>query len=359
MILIIATILVTIAVATAAAFFSIYGLAQIFSGALVAVIIMGASLEAGKLTATLLLHTYWSRMSVLLRSYLTVAVIVLMVITSGGVYGFLSAAYQKEQIPLQQISAKIELLDSEYTRKTDRLQQMDDIIASINPDYITKRLEEKNQQKSERQELVSRINQIESEKQKLVSRKIDTEAHIGPIIYMAEVFDKTSNDAANYLIMLLIVVFDPLAVALTISISAMLQYRKEDNDRSLPISQPKTVSIPDEPGEVVEVDASEFVYKPLECDLQGVQRPSGEYAQLKDMLRQIVDSQEEIVPIDLDEMIDKVMRDNRAMTDDQTRTLIEHIYATMNSSDQQSLIEQPEIDHKKELLRKVRENSSV
>ena len=228
MLYIIATTLVTIAVAVAAAFFSIYGLSQIFAGALVAVIIMGAALEAGKLLATLILHSYWDRLSKLLRVYLTAAVILLMVITSSGVYGFLSAAYQKEQIPLQQINAKIELLDSEYSRKTERLDQMDAIIAEINPDYITKRLEEKNQQKAERLELIDRINAIESEKQALTITKIDTEAHIGPIVYMAEVFDKTSNEAASYLIMLLIIVFDPLAVALTITISSMVKFRKED-----------------------------------------------------------------------------------------------------------------------------------
>ena len=310
MLLIIATILVTIAVATAAAFFSIYGLSQIFAGAFVAVVIMGAALEAGKLVATLLLHTYWERLSGLLKTYLTSAVILLMVITSGGVYGFLSAAYQKEQIPLQQVNAKIELLDSEYQRKTERLAQMDKIIADINPDYITKRLEEKKQQESERTELTSRVNAIEAEKAELVGRKIDTEAHIGPIIYMAEVFDKTSDDAANYLIMLLIVVFDPLAVALTISISTMIQYRKEDQEAKEEEERNRPQPIIDEPVVVEHEEATFEAPPPVVVD-----GTKGDVVAITndqfELTKAVVEEQEEFVPIDIEDIVSRIKEEQQ------------------------------------------------
>lgn len=367
MLLIIATILVTIAVATAAAFFSIYGLSQIFAGAFVAVVIMGAALEAGKLVATLLLHTYWERMSGLLKTYLTSAVILLMVITSGGVYGFLSAAYQKEQIPLQQVNAKIELLDSEYQRKTERLAQMDKIIADINPDYITKRLEEKKQQENERTELTSRVNAIEAEKAELVGRKIDTEAHIGPIIYMAEVFDKTSDDAANYLIMLLIVVFDPLAVALTISVSSMIQYRKEDQEANEEEEHNKPKPVVEEPivaqHEEVTIEAPPVLVDGTKGD--GITITNDQF----ELTKAVVEEQEEFVPIDIEDIVSRIKEEQQPQQIDLNQ--LAELVAAKIPTPEPKVVEkevfvekpvevkpEPVIDQRAALVRQVRENSS-
>ncbi len=221
-------------VAGAAAYFSIYGLALIFSGAMVPVIIMASALEVGKLCATSVVYNYWDKLGWLMRTYLTSAIVVLMLITSGGIYGFLSAAYQKDQLPLEQINAKIELLDAEYDRKTARLKQMDDTVAAISSNYITKRLEEKAQQKSERDLLDARINEIEAEKLNISTNKLETEAHIGPIIYMAKAFGQTTDQATNWLILLFIFAFDPLAVALTIVANMLMRLRDERIDRETP-----------------------------------------------------------------------------------------------------------------------------
>ena len=366
MLLIIATILVTVAVATAAAFFSIYGLSQIFAGAFIAVVIMGAALEAGKLVATLLLHTYWQRMSFLLKSYLTAAVILLMIITSGGVYGFLSAAYQKEQIPLQQVNAKIQLLDSEYERKTERLAQMDKIIAEINPDYITKRLEEKKQQEAERGELTTRINAIEVEKSELVSRKIDTEAHIGPIIYIAEVFDKTSNDAANYLIMLLIVVFDPLAVALTISISSMLQYRKEDMEANEEEEHNRPQPIIEQPVVVQHEEVSYEASPPILVDgTKGdvIMIATDQFELTKAITEE--EQPEEFVPIDIEDIVSRIKEEQQPPQQIDINELAELVASKMPTPERvivekPVVVEQevePEADERTALMRKVRENS--
>ena len=370
--------MVTIAVATAAAFFSIFGLSQIFAGAFVAVVIMGAALEAGKLVATLLLHTYWQRMSLMLKAYLTSAVFLLMVITSGGVYGFLSAAYQKEQIPLQQVNAKIELLDSEYARKTERLAQMDAIIANINPDYITKRLEEKNQQATERAELTARVNAIETEKSELVGRKIDTEAHIGPIIYMAEVFNKTSNDAANYLIMLLIVVFDPLAVALTISISSMLQYRKEDmaaKEEEERNRIPEPVAEDEKPIEEITYEAPPPMIVGVGGSTPVVITDDLEFSKVDEVNEPT--PHDEFVPIDIEDIVTRIKDSQQHIDMDH---LAELVAAKIPQSEpivvEKEVVVEKEIQvpvevpvevqvepektgvSKQELLRKVRENSS-
>lgn len=217
--------IITAIVAISAAYFSIYGLALIFAGAFWPVVIMGGALEAGKLSLTSIIYNYWDKLTVLMKWYSIGAVLILMVITSGGIYGFLSAAYQTDQIPLEQINAKIELLDKEFNRKNDRLVQMDGIIASISANYITKRLEEKKQQEAERKLLSDRINSIEAERLTLATIKIETQAHIGPIIYMARVFNMSTDDITNYLILLLIFVFDPLAVAMTIHVNMLVDIR--------------------------------------------------------------------------------------------------------------------------------------
>lgn len=247
---------VAFTVAAAAAYFSVYGLALIFSGAVIPVIIMASALEVGKLCATSILYNYWHQLSVLMRLYYVAAIFILMLITSGGIYGFLSAAYQQDKIPLEQITQRIELLTAEYERKTQRLQQMDDIISSIGANYISKRLEEKEQQRPEREELVARINAIETEKLELSTKRIETEAHIGPVIYMAEVFGKTPDQATNILILLFIFVFDPLAVALTISVNMLIRnYRDQYGVKNHNVQQDEDDQLIHESSDTIAIDS--------------------------------------------------------------------------------------------------------
>jgi len=220
-------IITTAAISITAAYFSIYGLALIFAGAFIPVIIMGGVLEAGKMVLTSITYRYWDMMRMSARLYSIIAILSLMAITSGGVYGFLSAAYQTTQLPLLQVDKKLELLLIEQSTKQDRLDRMDAIIDGINADYITKRMEERTQQASERKKLTARLNDIDVQVIELNASKFEIEAHIGPIVYISEVFDIPSSNAANYLILLLVLVFDPLAVMLTIHINMILQISKK------------------------------------------------------------------------------------------------------------------------------------
>jgi hypothetical protein len=221
---------IALSVAAAAAYFSIYGLALIFSGAIIPVIIMASTLEVGKLCATSIVYNYWDRISILMRTYYILAIFVLMLITSGGIYGFLSAAYQQDKLPLEQMNQRLELLNDEFQRKSDRLAQMDQIIASIGANFITKRLEEKAQQQAERDSLTARLEVIEQERLSIANDRIEQQAHIGPVIYMAEVFGTSTDQATNVIILLFIFVFDPLAVALTLSVNMLLKIRREKLD---------------------------------------------------------------------------------------------------------------------------------
>lgn len=209
------------------------------------VAIGAASIEVGKLVLTSVLFNYWRKLNFLLVTYCVVAVLALMAVTSWGVYGYLSAAYQKSQAPLEHINERIVLLDSEYERRVARLQQMDDIISSIAPNYVTKRLEEKKQQETERLQLSERISRIEEEKLQLTAARLETEVHIGPIIKIAEAFNVSPDRAIHWLIILIMVVFDPLAVALTLCLNAIIRERRIGTKKDESGTN-QAVSVPDE-----------------------------------------------------------------------------------------------------------------
>lgn len=247
--------LTTLSIAGSAAFFSIYGLAQIFAGSFWPVVIMASSLEAGKLIAASYVYRYWNRISFFLKAYLMAAVLVLMAITSVGIFGFLSAAYQKDVLPLAEINTKIELLDQkvadlERMRSEDQvqLQRLQDDkareIAALPANFATKKA-----QVAER--YAARIARVEEniaayalqirasseEKQNLKLSTLQQELKTGPIVFIASAFGKQVNDATKWLILIIIFAFDPLAVALTIGANIAImerqQSRQQEDDQEL------------------------------------------------------------------------------------------------------------------------------
>ena len=132
-------LLTTLAVAGSAAGFSIYGLANIFGGAFLSVIFMGSALEAGKLVAASYLYRYWHEVKLWLKLYFMVAIFVLMVITSTGIFGYLSSAYQQDTLQLKELQVQIDLLKDEKGELTVRKDFIDADIASLPNNYITAR----------------------------------------------------------------------------------------------------------------------------------------------------------------------------------------------------------------------------
>ena len=227
---IIILLLTTLSLAGSAAFFSIYGLAQIFAGSFWPVVVMASSLEAGKLVSASYVYRYWKQISFTMKTYLMSAILVLMLITSAGIFGFLSAAYQTDTLSLKEIESQVMLLEEEKAELRERKKQIDDNIASINPNYITKRMELIETLSPETDKINNRIPVVTAELFKLKSQKITEESHWGPSIYIAKVFDQDTDDATKWMILLIIFAFDPLAVALTIATNnAMMRRTGEDN----------------------------------------------------------------------------------------------------------------------------------
>lgn len=230
---IIVLLLTTFAIAASAAYFSVYGLAHLFTGALIPVIIMGSSLEAGKLVAASFLYRYYKKIGIGMKAYLSAAVLVLMLITSMGIFGFLTAAYQSDTIPLAEMSQQITSLKEEKVRITDRLAQIDKQIADIGPNYVRAKQRLVKEFAAERKTLDTRLAEITPELQNLEQQHVTVKAKVGPIMFIAEVMGKDPNSAVFWFVIILISVFDPLAVALTVATNMAIKMHKEEKQKAL------------------------------------------------------------------------------------------------------------------------------
>ena len=258
MFLTILTFLSAISISVIAAGYSIVGLATLFAGAVVPIILMGSALEVGKLVAASWLYHNWnSDVPRLLKLYLFIAIIVLVFITSLGIFGFLSKAHLDQVKPTSSNNIKIELLDNQIKsqkiiieRSQNTLTLLDKALeVYIDKEYVTRGLKERKKQKPERDALTLAINEasdkiaeLSDKKGSLKLEQDKIEAEVGPIKYVAElIYGENAKDmfdhAVRVVILILIFVFDPLAVLLLIAANISLrQWRKK---RSIKKSEEK------------------------------------------------------------------------------------------------------------------------
>ena len=244
---IIIVFLSAISISVIAAGYSIAGLTALFAGAVVPIIAMGSALEVGKLVAASWLYNNWRNKLVpkTIRAYLTFAVIVLVFITSMGIFGFLSKAHLDQVQPQSGNNIKIELIDSQLNQQQiiiDRSQKtltlLDQTLEKyIDMEYVTRGLKEREKQKPEREALTLAINEASDKISELSNKKgalqleqDKIEAEVGPIKYIAElIYGDTAKDhfdeAVRWVIIVLIFVFDPLAVLLLIAANISLRSR--------------------------------------------------------------------------------------------------------------------------------------
>ena len=252
------TFLSAISISVIAAGYSIVGLATLFAGAVVPIIAMGSALEVGKLVAASWLYHNWnSDVPRLLKSYLFGAIIVLVFITSLGIFGFLSKAHLDQVKPVSGNNIKIELLDKQINQQNliiDRAEKQINLLDKalevyIDKEYVSKGLKERKKQEEERTLLTNTINEASDKIAELTNSKAELqlsqdkiEAEVGPIKYVAElIYGENAQDnfdkSVRFVILILIFVFDPLAVLLLIAANISLrQWRKK---RSLIKSEKK------------------------------------------------------------------------------------------------------------------------
>ena len=251
--MILLTLFSALFISTVAAWFSIAGLIAIFPGAPVAVGLMGTALEMGKLVSASWIYRFWNKTNILMRTYFIVAIMVLSFITSIGIFGYLTRAYVEGTEGLNDNAEQISLLDEQIlvereniTASRGALQQMDAAVNNLVGDAnrVERAVQIRNSQRRERSTLSASITEsngkiAELQKQKselsIGQRKLETE--VGPIKYVAQLVygtdDATTIDkAVRLLVLLLIFVFDPLAILMVIA--ANLSMKKETSVTVVP-----------------------------------------------------------------------------------------------------------------------------
>ena len=243
------TFLSAISISVIAAGYSIMGLATLFSGAVIPIIAMGTALEIGKLVSASWLYQNWknNNVSVLLKTYLFTAIVVLVFITSMGIFGFLSKAHLDQVKPTSNNAIQIELLDSKINTQEKRIEraqstldQLDKALdVYIEKEFVTRGLKERKKQEPERLALNEEITDASNilgelmlEKNTIKIEQDKIEAEVGPLKYVAElIYGDSAEDyfdsAVRIVIIILVFVFDPLAVLLLIAANISLRERHD------------------------------------------------------------------------------------------------------------------------------------
>jgi len=254
-----------LAVSSVGAFFSVTGLAKLFAGAPIAVMCMAGSLEFAKIVAAAFLHRTWNQSPPLLRWYLTGAVAVLVSITSMGIFGYLSHAYQATSEQLKRVEVKMIGLDSQGQDVQKELARLQTIINMVPADRVARRLETQHELEPRINELNASASKIKQDQRDLQMQQLSLQTEIGPLVYLAQVTGREPDQISKWLILMFVVVFDPLAICLVISVSFAVRLRQEE--KAIKLAGPTQTSIGLAPEVPVVADRPTFMKPPAAEDV--------------------------------------------------------------------------------------------
>ena len=246
------TLAVALSLSVIAAYYSIAGLAAIFAAAVVPIMVMGSILELAKVVVTIWLHEYWNRARWLMKLYLVPAVVMLMLITSMGIFGFLSKAHSDQSLVSGDSQAKVSIFDEKIKTSKENidanrkaLKQMDEAVdqvmgRSADEKGAEKAVQIRRSQNKERARLLSEIDteqktiaKLNEEAAPLRAEFRKVEAEVGPIKYIAALIYGDNPDAnileraVRWVIILLVCVFDPLAIMMLLASTESLKWARE------------------------------------------------------------------------------------------------------------------------------------
>lgn len=258
------TLFVALCISAIAAWYSVLGLATIFSGAKMPIIVMGTILEIAKITTTVWLHHYWERAGYAIRAYLTSAVIALALLTSMGIFGLLSKAHSDTGLISGDVQAQLALFDEKIRTQRDNievarkaLQQMDSQVdarlARGDTEAGAERaVQIRRQQAPERARLQREIAdaqkaiaKLNEERAPIAAQNRKVEAEVGPIKYIAALIYGDNPDtnllerAVRWVTILIVIVFDPLAIILILAANNSLRWEREAKRDPEPESEPE------------------------------------------------------------------------------------------------------------------------
>ena len=285
-----------------AAFYSIAGLTAIFAAAVIPIVVMGSILEIAKLVVTVWLHEYWHRIRWTMKAYLVPAVFLLMVITSMGIFGFLSKAHLDQSVPTGDVAAKVELIDEKIRTQQDNitasrlaLQQMDNQVnerlSRSNDDRGAERaVQIRRQQAAERNKLQKeiadaqeKISALNEQRAPIASELRKVEAEVGPVKYIAALIYGDDPDvnvlekAVRWVIIVLVVVFDPLAIMMLLAFTESYRWERAKREQVAPVENVAEAEVPDENEPATQQDpapdvAHDYLQKPWCHHVPGVEK---------------------------------------------------------------------------------------
>lgn len=235
-----------IIIAGCAAYFSVTGLGVLFSGASIAVMIMAGSLEFAKLVTATYLKQTWSTIRGFNKVYLTISVGILMLITSAGIFGYLSNAFQQQNIRLQQVDREIQVWNTKIQQDTIQISQINRQITELNRNQgkiidgsdinnrLIKSIDSRDAQIGKLQDkigvLQDSISKFNEKINEIRTNNIGLEREVGGFRFVAEAFGLELNTVVKFFILLIVIVFDPLAIALVIAFNGLILKKPEKLD---------------------------------------------------------------------------------------------------------------------------------
>jgi hypothetical protein len=230
-------------IAGCAAFFSVTGLGVLFSGASTAVMVMAGSLEFAKLVAATYLKQMWDEIKGFNKWYLTIAVGILMMITSAGIFGYLSNAFQAQSLQLQQVDREVLVFSTKIEQNTAQITQLNTQLGQLSSTQSTilekgkvnnrllRSIDSKDKQVSQINKKISDLQDENAKNNEKINeikvKNLGLEKEVGGFRFIAEAFGIELKNVVKFFIFLIVIVFDPLAIALIIAFNGLIGKKKE------------------------------------------------------------------------------------------------------------------------------------
>jgi hypothetical protein len=238
-----------ILVAGCAAFFSVTGLGVLFSGASISVMVMAASLEFAKLVSATYLKQEWDTLKGFNKWYLTISVGVLMVITSAGIFGYLSNAFQAQSLKLQQVDREIAVFQTKIDQNTAQITQLNQQLSGLSQTQSTilekgkvnnrllRSIDSKDKQTAQINKKIGDLQDDNAKNTEKINQikisNLNLEKEVGGFRFVAEAFGMELKNVVKFFIFLIVIVFDPLAVALIIAFNGLIGIKKKNREELL------------------------------------------------------------------------------------------------------------------------------
>ena len=240
-----------IAVAGTGAYFSVTGLGVLFSGASTAVVVMASALEFAKLVTASYLEQKWKETTLFLKVYLTSAVFILMLITSAGIFGYLSNAFQQQNIKLQQIDREILVFQTKIDQNITQIEQLSTQISESNKNQTTilgkgrvnnrllRSIDNRDRQIGKINDKIAKLQEENAKNNEEINKirlnNLDLEKEVGGFKFVAQAFDVELDKVVKWFMFLIVFVFDPLAIALVLALNKLLKENKPKIEENEPL----------------------------------------------------------------------------------------------------------------------------